>query len=87
MNVEIREVSILSDDAQALIQSLERELLAHYSPEHVHAVDFQSFHPGGGVFVVGYDAGAPIACGGLRPVDDAKVELKRMFVVGLNGFG
>lgn len=81
MTVDIRAVSILSDDAQALISLLDQELQVEYAPEHVHPVDFDSFHPDGGVFVVGYDEGKPIACGGLRPLNETEVELKRMFVI------
>jgi GNAT superfamily N-acetyltransferase len=79
--VDIREIPIHSDDAQRLIGMLDQELLIEYPPEHVHAVDVESFHRNGGVFVVGYDAEMPIACGALRPVDRSEVELKRMYVV------
>lgn len=76
----IVEVSILGDDAQGMISQLDQELRAEYAPQHMHTVEFQSFHAAGGVFVVAYNDGTPIGCGALRPINDADVELKRMFV-------
>ena len=80
-NVDIQEVSILSDDAQLLIALLDQELSSEYAPQHRHFVDFEPFHREGGVFVVAYDAQTPIACGALRPINESEIELKRMFVV------
>lgn len=37
--------------------------------------------PPGGVFLVGYEDGRPIAIGGVRRLDEAVCEVKRMFVV------
>ena len=79
--MDVLEVSIHSDDARALIALLDRELLGEYAPEDMHTVDFEGFHRDGGVFVVAYHSGTPIACGALRPISDADVELKRMYVV------
>ena len=81
LTVDLREVSIHSDDAQTLIALLDRELLGEYAPEHMHTVDFEPFHRNGGVFVVAYEADTPIACGALRPITEAEVEVKRMYVV------
>ena len=41
----------------------------------------ETFEDGGGVFVIGYDRCDAIACGALRPLSDAEVELKRMYVI------
>jgi GNAT superfamily N-acetyltransferase len=35
----------------------------------------------GGVFLVGYEDGVPVACGGLRRLEDGVCEIKRMYVV------
>ena len=78
--MDVREVSIHSDDAQTLIALLDRELLGEYTSEHMHTVDFEPFHRHGGVFVVAYDAEIPIACGALRPITEAEIELKRIYV-------
>ena len=78
--MEIREVSILSEDAQALIARLDQELQAEYAPEHRHPVDFEPFLQSGGIFVIAYETDTPVGCGALRPISKADVELKRMFV-------
>lgn len=78
--MEIREVSILSDDAQNLIGALDQELSKEYTQEEMQALDYGSFTGIGGVFAVGYEDQTPVACGGLRPINDADVELKRLFV-------
>ena len=79
--MDVREVSIQSDDARMLIALLDQELVAEYAPEHMHTVDFEAFHRDGGVFVVAFDAETPIACGALRPITKTEIELKRMYVV------
>jgi GNAT superfamily N-acetyltransferase len=33
-----------------------------------------------GIFLVGYEDGVPVACGGLRRLDDGVAEIKRMYV-------
>ena len=80
--MEIRETSILSEDAQSLIARLDEELSGEYAPEHTYTVDFEPFHRDGGIFVVAYDEETEIACGALRPLTDSEVELKRMYVAG-----
>ena len=64
--MEIREVSILSEDAQSLIALLDQELSGEYAPGHRHTVDFEPFHRNGGIFVVAYDEPSAIGCGALR---------------------
>ena len=81
MTIVIKEVSILSDDARQLIALLDAELDSLYPVEHRHIVDFSTFHQNGGHFVVAYDDGAAVGCGGLRPFESSVIELKRMFVV------
>lgn len=80
--MEIRETSILSEDAQSLIARLDLELSGEYAPEHTYTVDFEPFHRDGGVFVVAYDEATAVACGALRSITDCEVELKRMYVAG-----
>jgi GNAT superfamily N-acetyltransferase len=78
--MDIREVSIVSAEAQRLIGLLDRELQTEYSPAQMHPVKFESFHRDGGVFVVAYDAATSVACGALRPCSERAIELKRMYV-------
>ena len=79
--IRICDRSILSGDAQRLIQLLDRELSASYSSENMHTVDFGPFHGEGGIFVIAYVDESPVGCGALRPINDVDTELKRMFVV------
>ena len=37
--------------------------------------------PPGGAFVVGYQDGAPVCCGGVKRLDDERCEIKKMYVV------
>jgi GNAT superfamily N-acetyltransferase len=37
--------------------------------------------PPGGAFVVGFDDGAPVCCGGVKALSDDACEIKKMFVV------
>jgi GNAT superfamily N-acetyltransferase len=44
--------------------------------------------PPGGAFLVGYDGERPVACGGVRRLEDGLAEIKRMYVVpGARGRG
>jgi GNAT superfamily N-acetyltransferase len=36
--------------------------------------------PPGGIYLIAYDGGRPLACAALRPLDGAVVEVRRMFV-------
>ena len=48
-------------------------------PEHIFASP-ASFSGPGSAWLVAYDGGGPVACGGLRSVDEQTGEIKRMFV-------
>jgi len=48
-------------------------------PEHIFASP-DSFSGAGSAWLVAYDGGEPVACGGLRAIDDETGEIKRMFV-------
>lgn len=78
---EVRETSILSNDAQELIRRLDQELRSTYASDEMHPVDFGPFHRDGGIFVVAYCLESPVGCGALRPIDRENVEIKRMFVM------
>ena len=47
--------------------------------EHIFATS-EVFSGAGSAWLVIYDDGQPVACGGLRPIDPATGEIKRMFV-------
>jgi GNAT superfamily N-acetyltransferase len=67
-------------DAQALIAALDADLQARYPGVSLDPVDTSPLVPPRGVFIVGRVEGRPVACGGWRTLDDATVELKRMYV-------
>jgi GNAT superfamily N-acetyltransferase len=68
-----------SADATLLIAGLDADLNARYPGEEVNGIDADEFEAHGGTFVVGYLNDVPVACGALRPFEDA-IEVKRMFV-------
>jgi putative acetyltransferase len=80
--IRIIEVDPRGGDALALLHEAAGEARKLY-PEHF-AVDApwpaNPPTPERGVYLLGYQAGNPIACGALRPIDDDCVEIRRMFV-------
>lgn len=75
-----------SSDLAARVQRYYREI---YGDEDLTPLDPRQFDPPGGVFLVGYDEGGAVACGGWRARDhaddpalaDGDAEIKRMYVV------
>lgn len=75
-------------DAVRLIADVQQEYVVRYGGMDTTPVDPQEFDAPGGLFVVGYLMGEPVACGGwrAREADDyglraGDAELKRMYVV------
>ena len=82
MSVEVRAEAADGKAAQALWAEYmafvaERVSQAPASPEAIFATT-DAF--AGGAWLVVYDGGEPVACGGLRPLDPLTGEIKRMFV-------
>jgi GNAT superfamily N-acetyltransferase len=80
MSLLIREVDPTSRDAQMLMQSLDEDLRMRYPGAVIQGIDVEGWIGAGGVFLVGYEDDLPVACGGLRPIADGSLEVKRMFV-------
>ncbi len=81
--MEVRRESYGGVEAQSLRVSLGEELRGHYdglagSGGEPPASDFE---PPDGAFLVGYEDGEPVACGGICRYDVSTAELRRMFVV------
>lgn len=78
----VRIVAVDPKDAAAvdLIQALDSETQRRYPGEPVFGIDAERFIDRGGVFLLGFVAGSPVACGALRPIDDGVFEVKRMYV-------
>lgn len=69
-------------DASDLVRDLHSDQLQRYGfADHPEDNDAADFEPHRGLFLVGYEDGRPIACGGYRSLlGDSTVEIKRMFV-------
>src|SRR5262245_60610913 len=73
-------VSPTDEKARALMQELDAEIAALYPGSLIMGIDEAEFEKSGGYFVIAQEAGQTIGCGGFRPIDQASVEIKRMFV-------
>ena len=78
-NLSISRDDDLGPDALALIALSEAELASLYPPEVRYAFSPDQLRGAGVRFLVGYDGTAPVACGGVAPLDGYG-ELKRIFV-------
>lgn len=69
-------------DLQALILDLDEDLKRRYPHETIYVVDFSDPKVKEMTFVVAYQEGKPVGCGGLRPLDpqSSVMELKRFYV-------
>ena len=70
-----------SVDSTVLIESVQAEYVVRYGGRDETIVDPAEFAPPGGTFLVGYQHGEPVACGGWRTARDGVAEIKRMYVV------
>jgi GNAT superfamily N-acetyltransferase len=81
--VEIRREPADGPAARPLVKAMEEEMDALYGGS---ILDWPSatpadFGPPGGVFVVVYEDGRPVACGGVKRLGPEVGEIKRMYVV------
>lgn len=77
LNVEL--VERATDEARALVASLDAELSVGYAPEHQHGYDIERvFQPDVKFFIVRLD-GEAVGCGAVG-LDEEVAELKRMYV-------
>jgi putative acetyltransferase len=82
MRVTIAAEPFDSDDAHRLIEALDAHLASRYTPEQRFGPNLKpaQLAPGLGTFVVARLEGRAVACGAVRLLDPATVEVKRMFV-------
>jgi putative acetyltransferase len=66
-------------DATALMEDLDRDLLARYPHTSIHGIDAAQVDATG-VFLVARRDGRAVGCGALRPLAPGIAEVKRMFV-------
>lgn len=79
-DLTIRREAADSKPAEALLLELDAELAERYPHLAIHGL-----HPGEAqdsklIFLIARIGGEPAGCGALRPLDDTRVEVKRMFV-------
>jgi GNAT superfamily N-acetyltransferase len=80
VQIEFRTVDATRPPASELLAAMVSEMNELYGapPPPATAADFA---PPRGAFVVGFDGDAPVCGGGLKPLPDGAVEIKRMYVV------
>jgi len=81
-NVKVIEVDPQGPDATALLMEAVAEARELYPELHQAGAPFpfNSPTPTGGIYLIAYVHGVPVACGALRPLDERNVEVRRMFV-------
>ncbi len=86
--MEIRAVRYDHPDAVLLTDRVQQEYVERYGDPDVTPLAPAEFDPPGGVFLIGYLDGVPVATGGWRAMDtspeghsDGDAEIKRMYVV------
>jgi GNAT superfamily N-acetyltransferase len=77
--VRIETVPYDHPEAARLIAEVQQEYVDRYGGEDKTPVDLGEFVPPRGLFLVGYDGTAAVACGGWR-TRGADAEIKRMYV-------
>jgi GNAT superfamily N-acetyltransferase len=77
--MEFRVVTYDSAVASELIEEVQQEYVVRYGGPDDSPVDPAQFAPPEGLFLVGYDDGAAVACAGWRS-HGSDAEIKRMYV-------
>ena len=85
-DLEFRPVPAGTGDAAALVAAMIAEMRDKYDGLDLDAPDMPKagpaeLSPPGGLYLVGYRAGAPVCGGGLKRLPDGTCEIKRMYVV------
>jgi drug/metabolite transporter (DMT)-like permease/GNAT superfamily N-acetyltransferase len=80
---DVRVLATSDPTAAALLNAYAREIEERFVNRPACRVDTvaDEYLEPGGSFLVAYDHGHPVACGGLRALPDGSAELKRMYVV------
>jgi ribosomal protein S18 acetylase RimI-like enzyme len=73
-------VSPMHEEARALMRELDAEIAALYPGSVINGIDEAEFEKSGGYFVLAKRGNKVIGCGGFRPLNEKRAEIKRMFV-------
>jgi drug/metabolite transporter (DMT)-like permease/GNAT superfamily N-acetyltransferase len=90
-DVELRRAATADDDAAALLEAYASEVYERTTvarePCRVETIASEYVEPGG-AFLVVYEDGRAVGCGGIRALSDGMAEVKRMYIVpGARGRG
>jgi GNAT superfamily N-acetyltransferase len=83
--LEFRMFAADEEPAATLVQAMRDEIAAIYDGLDLDGPDMPKAGPGelgppGGTFVVGFEDGVPVCCGGVKRLPDGACEIKKMFV-------
>ena len=86
MSIEFRQARVDDGDGALLVTAMRDEIRAIYEGLELDGAAMPKAGPAelgppGGGFLVGYEDGAPICCGGVKRLDPEACEIKRMYVV------
>jgi len=84
--IDFRPCPMEEQPGATLAQGMRDEIAAIYDGLVLDGPDMpkagpDELSPPGGTFVVGYEDGVPVCCGGLKRLPDGACEIKKMFVV------
>jgi GNAT superfamily N-acetyltransferase len=91
--LEFRHCPVDEEPAATLVKAMSDDIAALYDGLDLSGAQMPKAGPAelgppGGTFIVGYEDGEAICCGGVKRLPDGACEIKRMFVVdGARGRG
>jgi GNAT superfamily N-acetyltransferase len=84
--IEFRPMPFDAGDGAVLVQAMRDEMAVIYDglnmdSSNMPKASVAELGPPHGTFLVGYEGGEPLCCGGVKRLDERHCELKRMYVV------
>ena len=84
--LEFRACAVDEEPGASLVEAMSEDIAALYDGLDLAGPDMpkagpDELSPPGGTFVVGFEDGAAVCCGGVKRLPDGACEIKRMFVV------
>ena len=79
MDVTVSPAQVEEIVVSGLLAELDADLLVRYPGEPTNGIDVSEFRASGGMFFMARIGSQAAGCGAFRPLDQATVEIKRMF--------